>query len=199
MPSMPSLNSVPSPLRVESPNSPIMLPGMPPPPQFLPSGQFMPTGLPPGVHPLPFMPPPPFDLPSRPPHNRLISPPPRGYSPSLIDDRYSPDSRYHDDYSVMSTRYDTETDFSPPPSPPKHSRQNTSSGYSRQNGAKGPYSPATSPKMNGRHNNNNNNRNKSNKGTNCSDSSSSSESSGRSNASSSSSTIDSFHETDIEC
>lgn len=198
MPSLTSLNSVPSPLRVESPNSPIMLPGMPPPPQFLPPGQYMPpgplsTGLPPGVPPLPFIPPPPFDLTSRQHGGRLVSPPPRGYSPSLIDDRYSPDSRYHDDYSVMSTRYDTETDFSPPPSPPKHSRITSA----RQNGASKAYSP-TSPQMNGRHNNNNN-RNKSNKGTNCSDSSSSSKSSGRINASSSTSTIDSFNETEFEC
>uniref|UniRef100_A0A336MC49 CSON013988 protein n=1 Tax=Culicoides sonorensis TaxID=179676 RepID=A0A336MC49_CULSO len=174
---MPSLNSVPSPLRVESPNSPLMIPGIPPPP-FLP-GQYMPphgplpAGLP-GVPPLPFIPPPIGQAPL----GRLISPPPpnRGaYSPSLIDDRdrYSPDSRYNDDYSVISTRYDTETDFSPPPSPPKYSR-NTSSGYSRQNGSKA-YSP-TSPQMNGRHNNSSSNRNKSNKGTNLSDSSSSSSS-----------------------
>uniref|UniRef100_A0A336KY15 CSON001466 protein n=1 Tax=Culicoides sonorensis TaxID=179676 RepID=A0A336KY15_CULSO len=162
---MPNLNSVPSPLRVESPNSPLMIPGIPPPP-FLP-GQYMPphgplpAGLP-GVPPLPFIPPPIGQAPL----GRLISPPPpnRGaYSPSLIDDRdrYSPDSRYNDDYSVISTRYDTETDFSPPPSPPKYSR-NTSSGYSRQNGSKA-YSP-TSPQMNGRHNNSSSNRTKSNKG-----------------------------------
>ncbi|XP_063704120.1 transport and Golgi organization protein 1-like isoform X2 [Culicoides brevitarsis] len=163
--SLPSLNSVPSPLRVESPNSPIMLPGMPPPPQFLPPGLMppgpLPVNLPPGVvPPLPFMPPPPFDLAGahRQPHGRIMSPQQRGYSPSIIDDdRYSPDSRYHDDYSVMSTRYDTETDFSPPPSPPK---RNNSSNYNRQNGK------VMSPQMNGRHSNNNNNsmRSKPNKG-----------------------------------
>ncbi|XP_058820270.1 transport and Golgi organization protein 1 isoform X2 [Topomyia yanbarensis] len=122
----PDLNhAASSPLRVESPNAPMM--GLPPPP-FIPPpfGQpFLP----------PFMPPPlPGEM--RPaPLGRLMSPPPNRYSPNMIDTRdrfspdrgrYSPDSRY--DYSVMSN-YETETDFSPPPSPPPHSRR---SNYDRE-------------------------------------------------------------------
>lgn len=185
-----SLNSVPSPLRVESPHSPMMLPPIPPPP-FIPHLMGPPgsmsAGLP-GVPPPHFIPPPIGQAPpdySR-PLGRLVSPPPNRYSPSIVDSRYSPDSRYHDDYSVMS-RYDTETDFSPPPSPPKYQQRNSGGGNGdryrdRPNGASSnnynkAYSP-TSPKMNGR------NR-KSNKGTN-------------SKSSSSSSSFDSFNETDID-
>ncbi|XP_055644797.1 transport and Golgi organization protein 1 isoform X2 [Toxorhynchites rutilus septentrionalis] len=113
--------AAPSPLRVESPNAPMMV--LPPPPFHMPP-PFGPPFMP------PFMPPPgPGEM--RPaPLGRLMSPSPIRYSPSLVDsrDRYSPDrgrylpdSRY--DYSVMSN-YETETDFSPPPSPPPHSRRN---------------------------------------------------------------------------
>ncbi|XP_050076589.1 transport and Golgi organization protein 1-like [Anopheles maculipalpis] len=120
--------TAPSPIRVESPNAPPLL-GVLPPPPFLPP--FMP-GPPPPFMP-PFMPPPhgPGEM-RPPPLGRLMSPPPppnNRYSPNNIIDsrdryspdrgRYSPDSRY--DYSVMST-YETENDFSPPPSPPHHSR-----------------------------------------------------------------------------
>ncbi|XP_058453399.1 transport and Golgi organization protein 1 isoform X3 [Malaya genurostris] len=117
--------AAPSPIRVESPNAPMM--GLPPPP-------FMPPPFGPPFMP-PFMPPPgPGEM--RPaPLGRLMSPPPNRYSPNVIDNRdrfspdrgrYSPDSRY--DYSVMSN-YETETDFSPPPSPPPHSRR---SNYDRE-------------------------------------------------------------------
>uniref|UniRef100_A0A182NE45 SH3 domain-containing protein n=1 Tax=Anopheles dirus TaxID=7168 RepID=A0A182NE45_9DIPT len=120
--------TAPSPIRVESPNAPPMM-GVLPPPPFMPP--FMP-GPPPPFMP-PFMPPPhgPGEM-RPPPLGRLMSPPPPNnrYSPNSIIDardryspdhrgRYSPDSRY--DYSVMST-YETENDFSPPPSPPHHSR-----------------------------------------------------------------------------
>lgn len=125
---------VPSPIRVESPNAPIMMGAIP---QFLPPPFMAP--------PPPFMPPP-FGEMRPPPLGRLMSPPPNRYSPNNLDDRdhrdhrgmnrerdrdryspnhrgrYSPaDSRYDDDYSVMS-HYDEETDFSPPPSPgpPRH-------------------------------------------------------------------------------
>ncbi|XP_035773899.1 transport and Golgi organization protein 1-like isoform X1 [Anopheles albimanus] len=118
--------TAPSPMRVESPNAPPPLMGVLPPPPFM--APFMP-GPPP-----PFLPPfmPPHHGPGEmrpPPLGRLMSPPPNRYSPNSIIDardryspdrgRYSPDSRY--DYSVMST-YETENDFSPPPSPPHHSR-----------------------------------------------------------------------------
>uniref|UniRef100_A0A182RBM9 SH3 domain-containing protein n=1 Tax=Anopheles funestus TaxID=62324 RepID=A0A182RBM9_ANOFN len=120
--------TAPSPIRVESPNAPQLL-GVLPPPPFMPP--FMP-GPPPPFMP-PFMPPPhgPGEM-RPPPLGRLMSPPPppnNRYSPNNIIDardryspdrgRYSPDSRY--DYSVMST-YETENDFSPPPSPPHHTR-----------------------------------------------------------------------------
>ncbi|XP_021703944.1 transport and Golgi organization protein 1 isoform X1 [Aedes aegypti] len=119
--------TAPSPIRVESPNAPPMM-ALPPPP-FMPP-PFVPPFMP------PFMPPHgPGEM--RPaPLGRLMSPPPPNrYSPSLIDSRdrytpergrYSPDSRY--EYSVMSN-YETETDFSPPPSPPPHSRR---SNYDRE-------------------------------------------------------------------
>ncbi|XP_055613912.1 transport and Golgi organization protein 1 [Uranotaenia lowii] len=113
--------TAPSPIRVESPNAPMM--ALPPPP-------FMPPPFGPPFMP-PFIPPPnPGEM--RPaPLGRLMSPPPNRYSPSMMENRgndryspdrgrYSPDSRY--DYSVMSN-YETETDFSPPPSPPPHSRR----------------------------------------------------------------------------
>lgn len=118
--------TAPSPMRVESPNAPPPLMGVLPPPPFM--APFM-AGPPP-----PFLPPfmPPHHGPGEmrpPPLGRLMSPPPNRYSPNSIIDardryspdrgRYSPDSRY--DYSVMST-YETENDFSPPPSPPHHSR-----------------------------------------------------------------------------
>lgn len=127
MSSLPNdINNVPSPIRVESPKSP-MLGVLPPPP--------LPHFMPPPPH---FMAPP---LPGGPPFmpapfagGRLISPPPHNarYSPSIDErdrdrGRYTPDSRFRDDYSVM-TPYDTETDFSPPPSPPKRRPLNTSNG-----------------------------------------------------------------------
>lgn len=103
-----SMNTIPSPMRVESPNNinlslPPFLPGAPP---------FMP-GAPPFL-------PPPF-MPGLPPLGRLMSPPPKRFTPTMRDDldrfsprhgRYSPDSRY-DDY----TPFETETDISPPRSP----------------------------------------------------------------------------------
>uniref|UniRef100_A0A182K4Z5 SH3 domain-containing protein n=1 Tax=Anopheles christyi TaxID=43041 RepID=A0A182K4Z5_9DIPT len=117
--------SAPSPMRVESPNAPPLM-GVLPPPPFMPP--FMP-GPPPPFMP-PFIPPPHGSGEMRPPPlGRLMSPPPPNnrYSPHNVIDardryspdrgRYSPDSRY--DYSVMST-YETENDFSPPPSPPPH-------------------------------------------------------------------------------
>ncbi|XP_052870255.1 transport and Golgi organization protein 1 [Anopheles cruzii] len=125
--------TAPSPIRVESPNAPPPMMGVLPPPPFMPP--FMP-GPPPPFMP-PFMPPPhgPGEM-RPPPLGRLMSPPPNRYSPNSIIDardryspdrgRYSPDSRY--DYSVMST-YETENDFSPPPSPPHHSRH---SNYDRE-------------------------------------------------------------------
>uniref|UniRef100_A0AAG5CVQ2 SH3 domain-containing protein n=1 Tax=Anopheles atroparvus TaxID=41427 RepID=A0AAG5CVQ2_ANOAO len=128
--------TAPSPIRVESPNAPPPLMGVLPPPPFMPP--FLP-GPPPPFMP-PFMPPPhgPGEM-RPPPLGRLMSPPPPAgnrYSPSSIIDardryspdrgRYSPDSRY--DYSVMST-YETENDFSPPPSPHHHSRH---SNYDRE-------------------------------------------------------------------
>ncbi|XP_053664427.1 transport and Golgi organization protein 1 [Anopheles marshallii] len=126
--------TAPSPIRVESPNAPQLM-GVLPPPPFLPP--FMP-GPPPPFMP-PFMPPPhgPGEM-RPPPLGRLMSPPPPNnrYSPNNMIDardryspdrgRYSPDSRY--DYSVMST-YETENDFSPPPSPPHHTRH---SNYDRE-------------------------------------------------------------------
>lgn len=110
-----TMKSIPSPERVESPNNPNQM--IPPPlmmPPFLPQG-FMP-GAPPPFLP-PFMPPPPGDLP---PLGRLMSPPPKRYnererySPRGGRGRYSPDSRYDDD---DYTAFETETDYSPPPSP----------------------------------------------------------------------------------
>lgn len=110
-----------SPQRVESPNMNSM-PGMNP---MNPMGP-----LPPGVPFLPGAPPfiPPFMLPNPgqgvlpglPPLGRLMSPPPKRFTPTDRDrrysprnrGRYSPDSRY-DDY----TAFETETDYSPPPSP----------------------------------------------------------------------------------
>lgn len=112
-----TINAIPSPIRVESPNNTNNLPPAPiMMPPFLPQG-FM-SGAPP-----PFLPPPPF-MPGEmvPPLGRLMSPPPKRFTPTMRDDRdrysprgrgrYSPDSRY-DDY----TAFETETDYSPPPSP----------------------------------------------------------------------------------
>lgn len=107
-------DSLPSPIRVESPNGPNPLMGMIPPP-FMP--QFMP-GAPPFMP--PFMPPP-GEM-RLPPLGRLMSPLPKRFSPDVNErnhnhrGRYSPDSRY--DYSNYE---ETETDFSPPPSPPRRS------------------------------------------------------------------------------
>lgn len=115
-----SLNNVPSPMRVESPNMNSM-PPMPgvmssQPPMMMPPPPFMPGFLP------PFMPPPGEMGSMMPPLGRLMSPPPKRFTPTMRDDRdrysprrsgrYSPDSRY-DDY----TAFETETDYSPPPSP----------------------------------------------------------------------------------
>lgn len=87
-------------------------PMMMPPPPFMPG--FLPPFLPPGE-----MGP---GGPLLPPLGRLMSPPPKRYTPTMRDERdrysprrggrYSPDSRY-DDY----TAFETETDYSPPPSP----------------------------------------------------------------------------------
>lgn len=99
---------IPSPTRVESPKTQMVsvIPTIP----FIPPPPFMPP-----------MPPPPFMHGDMPPLRRFVASPPlnRGYSPAgnLYDrERFSPDSRYRDDYSVI-TPYDTETDFSPPRSP----------------------------------------------------------------------------------
>lgn len=119
-----TMKSIPSPERVESPNNPNQM--IPPPlmmPPFLPQG-FLPGAPPPFSMPglpglPPFMPPPPGDH-HLPPLGRLMSPPPKRfndrdrYSPrGGRGGRYSPDSRYDDDY----TAFETETDYSPPPSP----------------------------------------------------------------------------------
>lgn len=134
-----TMNSVPSPIRVESPNNPnsmppvpmMMSPFMPP---VVPQG-FMPAG---GPH---FMPPPPF-LPSGDmlPLGRLMSPPPKKFTPTMRDnrDRYSPRGRFSpnsrfDDY----TSFETETDFSPPPSPPGPSRHGYNSPSMRSKKSKG--------------------------------------------------------------
>lgn len=154
-----SINSAPSPVHMEAPGSPILQ--LPPPPPFLPPS-FM--GLPPppmmgpGGAPPPF---PPMFLPPGeirpPPLGRLMSPPPHHHSRyiddgnSILDDdyddeyddynedrrprvysrngRFTPDSRY--DYN---SRYDTETDFSPPPSPTSITR--SEDGQIRRNGFK---------------------------------------------------------------
>uniref|UniRef100_A0A1B0D5Q2 Transport and Golgi organization protein 1 n=1 Tax=Phlebotomus papatasi TaxID=29031 RepID=A0A1B0D5Q2_PHLPP len=124
-----SLTDAPSPLHgVENPGSPLL--GVMPPPPFLPP-PFMPP-------PPPFMPPGPF-IPAEmrlPPLGRLMSPPPPNnrYSPGLVDERdgrfspsdrgrYTPD-RYHDRYPPhrLGSPYETETDVSPPPTPPPHPR-----------------------------------------------------------------------------
>lgn len=114
MPNDTSLGSLSSPLRVESPNNI----SLPPPPLMMPP--FM------GGPPPPFLPPP-FGMPGHEmpmvpgiPLGRLMSPPPKRFTPTMRDDRdrysprgrYSPDSRY-DDY----TPFETETDISPPRSP----------------------------------------------------------------------------------
>lgn len=126
-----TMNSLPSPIRVESPNTSNVLP---PAPMMLPP--FLPQGMPgmgflPGAPPS-FLPPPPF-MPGEmgPPLGRLMSPPPKRFTPTMRDDRdrysprgrgrYSPDSRY-DDY----TAFETETDYSPPPSPSPPRRGYTS-------------------------------------------------------------------------
>lgn len=73
-------------------------------------------------------------LPGLPPLGRLMSPPPNRFTPTDRDhrysprrgNRYSPDSRY-DDY----TAFETETDYSPPPSP------NPRRGYNSPSNKKG--------------------------------------------------------------
>lgn len=77
--------------------------------------------------PHPFIPPPFMPNEMRPPPlGRLMSPTPNRYSPNLSDrdryspdrGRYTPDSRYNDSrYNDALSPYETETDFSPPPSP----------------------------------------------------------------------------------
>ncbi|KAL7044093.1 hypothetical protein ACKWTF_001776 [Chironomus riparius] len=113
-----SMNTIPSPMRVESPNNislPPFLPGAPP---FMPGITSAELLNGPPFMPPPFMPLPPMGLP---PLGRLMSPPPKRFTPTMRDDRdrysprhgrYSPDSRY-DDY----TPFETETDISPPRSP----------------------------------------------------------------------------------
>lgn len=123
-----TMNSLPSPIRVESPNTSNVLPPAPMMlPPFLPQGMGFLPGAPPS-----FLPPPPF-MPGEmgPPLGRLMSPPPKRFTPTMRDDRdrysprgrgrYSPDSRY-DDY----TAFETETDYSPPPSPSPPRRGYTS-------------------------------------------------------------------------
>lgn len=115
-----------SPLHMDGnggPGSPIMppLPGFMPPPPFMPAPP-MPHG---------FMPPPPFEM-RPPPLGRLMSPPPPGvnpgtrYSPHLMDrnGRYTPDNHRYDHFSP----YETETDISPPPSPPQFRSRHSSGG-----------------------------------------------------------------------
>jgi hypothetical protein len=148
-----SLN-MPSPIRVESPNGPSMMNVLPPPPFLpgLPPPPFIPGGPPPpflaGMPPPPFIPPP-GDL-RGPPHlGRLMSPPPKRYTPNLMDSRrsyspdrdrgsgrYSPDSRY-DDYSHFD-----DTDISPPPSPspPRRSRAYSPPASDRSRKSKGGHS-----------------------------------------------------------
>ncbi|XP_073820842.1 transport and golgi organization 1 isoform X2 [Musca autumnalis] len=154
------LANAPSPIHMESPGSPML--GRMPPPPFLPP-PFM--GPPPPFMGMP--PPPPFVPPGemRPaPLGRIMSPPPPQRS-SLIDyddymdyesnnswhrhHTYSPpprtyrslsptDSRYNygTERDLMST-YDTETDFSPPPSPRESRRR---AGYdSDKGGSRHPY------------------------------------------------------------
>ena len=119
LPGNESMNSVPSPHRVESPNMsmpPVMNMNMPPMSAMPP---FMP-GAPPFMQIPPFMLSNQAGLPGLPPLGRLMSPPPNRFTPTDRDhrysprrgNRYSPDSRY-DDY----TAFETETDYSPPPSP----------------------------------------------------------------------------------
>ncbi|XP_061398202.1 transport and Golgi organization protein 1 [Musca vetustissima] len=154
------LANAPSPIHMESPGSPML--GRMPPPPFLPP-PFM--GPPPPFMGMP--PPPPFVPPGemRPaPLGRIMSPPPPQRS-SLMDyddyldyesnnswhrhHTYSPpprtyrslsptDSRYNygTERDLMST-YDTETDFSPPPSPRESRRR---AGYdSDKGGSRHPY------------------------------------------------------------
>ncbi|XP_058984711.1 transport and Golgi organization protein 1 [Musca domestica] len=154
------LANAPSPIHMESPGSPML--GRMPPPPFLPP-PFM--GPPPPFMGMP--PPPPFVPPGemRPaPLGRIMSPPPPQRS-SLLDyddyldyesnnswhrhHTYSPpprtyrslsptDSRYNygTERDLMST-YDTETDFSPPPSPRESRRR---AGYdSDKGGSRHPY------------------------------------------------------------
>jgi transport and golgi organization protein 1 len=137
-----TMNSIPSPIRVESPNNTNPLP---PAPMMMPP--FLPQGFLPGAPP-PFLPPPPF-MPGQdmmgmgPPLGRLMSPPPKRFTPTMRDDRnrysprgrsgrYSPDSRY-DDY----TAFETETDYSPPPSPSPPPRRGFNSQSDRSKKSKG--------------------------------------------------------------
>lgn len=117
MPSFQGDLNIPSPIRVDSPKTSLMnvhpvIPFLPPPP-FMSGPNFMPP--PPLGH---------NDL-SRPLGRFVTSPTAlnRGYSPAHNDHsrgRYSPDSRYRDDYSVMDDY--TETDFSPPLSPVRRNK-----------------------------------------------------------------------------
>ncbi|CRL00820.1 CLUMA_CG014071, isoform A [Clunio marinus] len=132
-----TMNSIPSPIRVESPNNTNT---MPPASMMMPP--FLPQGFIPGAPP-PFLPPPPFmhDM-APPPLGRLMSPPPKRFTPTMRDDRdrysprgrgkYSPDSRY-DDY----TAFETETDYSPPPSPSPPPRRGYHSPSDRSKKPKG--------------------------------------------------------------
>lgn len=132
-----AMNSIPSPIRVESPNHTNPLP---PAPMMMPP--FLPQGFMPGAPP-PFLPPPPF-MPGQdmmgPPLGRLMSPPPKRFTREDRDDRdrysprgrgrYTPDSRY-DDYTEM------ETDYSPPPSPSPPPRRGFNSQSDRSKKSKG--------------------------------------------------------------
>lgn len=146
------LANAPSPIHMESPGSPMLgrmppppfLPppfmgppplfmGMPPPPPFVPSGEMRPAPL--GRI---MSPPPPqrsahidyedymdYDGNSSWHRHHTYSPPPRTYrSLSPTDSRYN----YGPERDLIST-YDTETDFSPPPSPRESKRRGGGGGY----------------------------------------------------------------------
>ncbi|XP_065358648.1 transport and Golgi organization protein 1 [Calliphora vicina] len=159
------LTQAPSPIHMESPGSPMLgrmppppfLPppfmgppppfmGMPPPPPFVPPGEMRPAPL--GR----IMSPPPQRSGRFSPqhldyedyidyegnntwHRHTYSPPPRTYrSLSPTDSRYN----YGPERDLMST-YDTETDFSPPPSPRESRRRGGHSSERIDNNTKSPY------------------------------------------------------------
>lgn len=155
----PKVLNAPSPILMDNPGSPLM--GLPPPP-FMPP-PFM--GHPP---PHPFIPPPFMPNEMRPPPlGRLMSPTPNRYSPNLSDrdryspdrSRYSPDNRYNDSrYNDALSPYETETDFSPPPSPPGPPRRGDYRGERGGGGYNKAFSPPPPPTS--LDNNRNNNKKK---------------------------------------